>query len=421
MNGMYMFLAALRWLRESFPFWERRNGTDHIIMATHDEGSCWVPNELRSAILLTHWAPLDYPRKSKSAWVSDRYSDRCGSLCTLPILIVLNVADRALCCADSCRLGTSFALCSWRTRNSTQYKSGEHLPHLFGAPCFDPKKDICVAGYKPASEYAASPLLGADAQKRDILFFLRGDVGKARLASYSNGVRQSLYRNWLENGWHRKYNILIGDSSDIAGSYSSLLARSRFCAVATGDGFSMRVEDAMLHGCVPVLIMDNILPVWDPHLRWEEFSVRVAEADIPDIPAILQALDSSGATLVRIACEMLLLDHVTRLVPSICLQSCASRSSNRMFAVHPQALQQNVAEVWHRFAWTSYFPFDEEIAEKRRLGHSRWQAAGEPAHASAPAPVWSSDNRNDAFGTLLQILYSKMQDGSGSARKRAAQ
>ena len=76
-NGMYMFLAALRWIRESLSFWDRRHGADHIIMATHDEGSCWVPNELRSAILLTHWAPLDFPRKSRSAWVADRYSDRC--------------------------------------------------------------------------------------------------------------------------------------------------------------------------------------------------------------------------------------------------------------------------------------------------------------------------------------------------------
>ena len=84
-NGMYMFLAAFKWLRRAFPFWDRKNGTDHIIMATHDESSCWVPNELRSAILLTHWAPLDFPRTSKTAWTPDRYSERYAPLsCRLP-------------------------------------------------------------------------------------------------------------------------------------------------------------------------------------------------------------------------------------------------------------------------------------------------------------------------------------------------
>jgi hypothetical protein len=69
--------------------------------------------------------------------------------------------------------------------------------------------------------------------------------------------------------------------------------------VPAGDGFSMRAEDAVLHGCIPVLIMDNILPILDPHLTWADFSIRIAEKDIPQLPQILLELGASGRTLVR--------------------------------------------------------------------------------------------------------------------------
>ena len=54
----------------------------------------------------------------------------------------------------------------------------------------------------------------------------------------------------------------------------------------------------MLHGCIPVVIMDNILPVWDPHLQWKDFSIRVAENDIAQLPSTLQHLEQTGRTQV---------------------------------------------------------------------------------------------------------------------------
>lgn len=37
----------------------------------------------------------------------------------------------------------------------------------------------------------------------------------------------------------------------IPGDYSELLASSIFCLYLPGDGWSARMEDAMLHGCAP--------------------------------------------------------------------------------------------------------------------------------------------------------------------------
>lgn len=62
----------------------------------------------------------------------------------------------------------------------------------------------------------------------------------------------------------------------------------------------MRAEDALLHGCIPLVIMDNILPILDPHLDWPSFSVRIAESDIPHVPDILAELEASGTTKVRL-------------------------------------------------------------------------------------------------------------------------
>ena len=36
-----------RWVEAAHPFWNRTQGRDHIWLASHDEGSCWVPEELR--------------------------------------------------------------------------------------------------------------------------------------------------------------------------------------------------------------------------------------------------------------------------------------------------------------------------------------------------------------------------------------
>ena len=41
----------------------------------------------------------------------------------------------------------------------------------------------------------------------------------------------------------------------IHGDYSELLSSSIFCLVVPGDGWSARMDDATLHGCIPVIIM----------------------------------------------------------------------------------------------------------------------------------------------------------------------
>ena len=73
-----------------------------------------------------------------------------------------------------------------------------------GHPCYDPKKDLVVPALKLTHHFGRSPLLFARPRDRDTLLFFRGDVGKYRLPCYSRGIRQRLYKLWVDEGWKDK-------------------------------------------------------------------------------------------------------------------------------------------------------------------------------------------------------------------------
>ena len=56
-----------------------------------------------------------------------------------------------------------------------------------------------------------------------------------------------------------------------------LICRESCCWPAAGDGWSPRAEDAVLHGCIPVVIQDDVDEVFAPLLDWSTFSIRIAE------------------------------------------------------------------------------------------------------------------------------------------------
>ncbi|KAG2488893.1 hypothetical protein HYH03_012523 [Edaphochlamys debaryana] len=65
---------------------------------------------------------------------------------------------------------------------------------------------------------------------------------------------------------------------------------SRFCFGPPGGGHGQRQIQAVLAGCVPVIIADGVLQAFEPILDWNDFAVRVAEADIPRLHKILAAI-----------------------------------------------------------------------------------------------------------------------------------
>lgn len=74
-------------------------------------------------------------------------------------------------------------------------------------------------------------------------------------------------------------------------AYLDAMHTSVFCVAAPGSGWGIRAYHALLHGCMPVFIPGDVDgPALDEVLPWSRFSLRVANADIPNLPDILRAL-----------------------------------------------------------------------------------------------------------------------------------
>jgi hypothetical protein len=93
-----------------------------------------------------------------------------------------------------------------------------------------------------------------------------------------------------EDSWREKYGMVIGTGNEYSGDYSTWLSRANFSLVSIGDGWSARAEDSILHGCIPVLISDNVEPVLHGAVDWSKFSVRVPQKQLADLPHILRSI-----------------------------------------------------------------------------------------------------------------------------------
>lgn len=156
------------------------------------------------------------------------------------------------------------------------------LQDLVIPPMFSPRK------------YASSPFFGAPERPRDILAFFKGDVRKNdKRKVYSRGIRQNLTYYCERDNWWDKHRIWVGfDFPPVApynSSYSYALASSKFCFVLPGDGWSGRFEDSMMHGCIPVIIQDDVDISFESIMDVSLFTIRIAQADLERVPEILEA------------------------------------------------------------------------------------------------------------------------------------
>ncbi|KXZ53467.1 hypothetical protein GPECTOR_7g917 [Gonium pectorale] len=331
-----MLMEAVDWINATYPFWQRRGGRDHIWLFTHDEGACWAPNVLNSSIWLTHWGRLDPDHKSNTAYIVDRYD-------------------------------SDF-------QNHLQPEG--FLTHIKGHPCYNPEKagfpgsrDLVIPAFKRPGHYGRSPLVAAPSRERDVFFFFRGDVGKHRMPNYSRGVRQKVYKLAKEGGWAEKYKFLIGDGQDVQGDYSDLYSRAVFCLVAGGDGWSARLEDAVIHGCIPVIIIDDVHVVFESILDVESFAVRIAEADIDRILEILKA------------------------IPERTIRS----------------KQAHLGKVWHRYRYGSLPGLASELRQLMDSNEREQErSAANSTAVHLPRPFKGDPTVDDAFATILQWLHSRI-------------
>lgn len=241
---------------EQYPYWNRSSGRDHIWFFSWDEGACYAPKEIRNSMMLVHWGNTNSKHNHST---------------------------------------TAYWLDNW-DRISPE-KRGNH-------PCFDPSKDLVLPAWKrPDVVSLSSKLWARPREKRKTLFYFNGNLGPAYEggrpeATYSMGIRQKLAEEFGSSpdkegklGKQHTDNVIVTPlRSD---SYFEDIASSIFCGVMPGDGWSGRMEDSILQGCIPVIIQDGIFLPYENVLNFESFAVRVGENEIPDLIKILQAFNET--------------------------------------------------------------------------------------------------------------------------------
>lgn len=170
--------------------------------------------------------------------------------------------------------------------------------------CFDPEKDLVLPAWKtPDAFVLRSKLWASPREKRKTLFYFNGNLGSAYPngrpeASYSMGIRQKLAEEYGSSpnkegklGKQHAEDVIV--TSVRSEDYHEDLSSSVFCGVLPGDGWSGRMEDSILQGCIPVVIQDGIFLPYENVLNYESFAVRIGEDEIPNLINILRGFNET--------------------------------------------------------------------------------------------------------------------------------
>ena len=126
-------------------------------------------------------------------------------------------------------------------------------------------------------------------RERRHLFYFNGvlgykPMGGGDLANYSFGLRQQLYALYGNAG----SEVVVTDVK--TPKYDEELSTSTFCGVLPGWGWSGRMEDAVLHGCIPVILQDGVHTPWESVLDTPSYALRVKREEMPRLIEILRSV-----------------------------------------------------------------------------------------------------------------------------------
>ncbi|KAL8504087.1 hypothetical protein ACS0TY_022716 [Phlomoides rotata] len=153
------------------------------------------------------------------------------------------------------------ALCNSDVKEGFQFGKDVSLPET-NVP--SPQKPMQEIGGNPPSA-------------RKILAFFAGQM--------HGYVRPILLKHWENKDPDIK---IVGKMRK---GYTWHMKNSKYCICAKGyEVNSPRVVEAIMYGCVPVIISDNFVPPFFEILNWESFAVFVLEKDIPDLKNVLLSI-----------------------------------------------------------------------------------------------------------------------------------
>ncbi|CAM8969990.1 hypothetical protein QQ045_005687 [Rhodiola kirilowii] len=321
------YRKAFDHISSQYTYWNRSSGRDHIWFFSWDEGACYAPKEIWNSMMLVHWGNTNSKHNhSTTAYYADNW-DHIPSA-----------------------------------------RRGNHT-------CFDPRKDLVLPAWKSPDTSALRVKFWAwPREKRKIFFYFNGNLGPAYEggrpeATYSMGIRQHLAEEYGSSpnkegklGKQHSEDVIV--TSLRSDHYHADLGSSIFCGVLPGDGWSGRMEDSILQGCIPVIIQDGIFLPYENVLNYESFAVRIREDEIPNMIKILRKFNETEIYF-KLA---------------------------------------NVKKIWQRFLYRDSIMLE---AERQKTSYGR-------------VDDWAIDfaelKEDDAFATLIQVLHYKLHNDPWRAK-----
>lgn len=227
--------SAIQLVSTQMPFWNRSQGSDHVFVASHDYGACFHAMEDRAK---AEGVP-EFLKKSI-------------------ILQTFGVRFRHPC---------------------------QEVDNVLIPPYISPENVRSTLASSPANS------------RRDIWVFFRGkmEVHPKNISGrfYSKGVRTVI---WQKYNHDRRFYL---KRHRYAG-YQSEIARSTFCLCPLGWApWSPRLVEAVVLGCVPVIIADGIRLPFPTTVRWPEISLTVAEKDVSKLSQILEHVAATNLSTIQ--------------------------------------------------------------------------------------------------------------------------
>ncbi len=157
---------------------------------------------------------------------------------------------------------------------------------------FNTWKDIVIPGLEPDSEFIDGKLRKQSSLKKDIFAFFRGTIlNKAGILAYSRGIRPK-----MEAAFKKHKDVIFTEEipSCDRDCYRKELRKSTFCLCPRGwSPWTLRAYQAMMVGCIPVIIADEIELPYENSLDWTKLSVKIAEVDAEKTIDILKQISKS--------------------------------------------------------------------------------------------------------------------------------
>ena len=245
-------------LAATLPFLARRNGSDHFWVSGADDGKAAAASTplLANAIALA------------------------------------NTGDQSARERDRCQLPADSPHGRWRAANDVAT-----VPHVIDATFTIPRADS----------------LAAIRSRRIGVFF-------AGILAHGPGLqtRGQLMRAFAHHRWTLAPGLdtRIAQGHIGAHEYRISLSNAVFCLAPRGNVvWSPRLVDAILFGCIPVVISDDY---WLPHscfVDWRAFSVRVREHEANLLPTLLSDLYRNATHLERMHAALRRVRHAFVLEP----------------------------------------------------------------------------------------------------------